>query len=176
MSSRVLKRRRSSQRRRPWIGFLYVLGVLSVVFFVGLLGVFIVGNAWLADLPDYSDANAYNFSQKTQVYANDRKTLLAEFYLEDRDPVEMDQISPYVIEGTVATEDQRYYEHHGIDTQGIIRAIAVNLFGIGHEGASTITQQLVRNTILASEASESTLKRKVREAYIAIKMEEMYSK
>ena len=176
MSSRVLKRRRSSQRRRPWIGLIYVLGVLSTVFFVGLLGVFIVGNAWLSDLPDYSDANAYNFSQKTQVYANDRKTLLAEFYLEDRDPVEMDEISPYVIEGTVATEDQRYYEHHGIDPQGILRAIAVNLFGIGHEGASTITQQLVRNTILASEASESTLKRKVREAYIAIKMEEMYSK
>lgn len=176
MSSRVLKRRRSSQRRRPWIGFIYVLGVFSTLFFVGLLGVFVVGNAWLEDLPDYSDADAYNFSQKTQVYANDRKTLLAEFYVEDRDPVEMDAISPYVIEGTVATEDQRYYDHHGIDPQGIIRAIAVNLFGIGHEGASTITQQLVRNTILASEASESTLKRKVREAYIAVKMEEMYSK
>ena len=176
MSSRVLKRRRSSQRRRPWIGFLYVLGVLSTLFFVGLLGVFVVGNAWLQDLPDYSDANAYNFSQKTQVYANDRKTLLAEFYVEDRDPVEMADISPYVINGTVATEDQRFYDHHGIDPQGILRAVAVNLFGIGHEGASTITQQLVRNTILASEADESTLKRKVREAYIAIKMEQMYSK
>ena len=176
MSSRVLKRRRSSQRRRPWIGFLYVLGVLSTLFFVGLLGVFVVGNAWLQDLPDYSDADAYNFSQKTQVYANDRKTLLAEFYVEDRDPVEMDAISPYVVEGTVATEDQRFYDHHGIDPQGILRAVAVNLFGIGHEGASTITQQLVRNTILASEADESTLKRKVREAYIAVKMEQMYSK
>ena len=176
MSSRVLKRRRSSQRKRPWIGFLYVLGVFSVLFFVGLLGVFTVGNAWLADLPDYADADSYNFSQKTQVYANDRKTLLAEFYVEDRDPVEKDAISPYVWEGTVATEDQRFYDHHGIDPQGILRAVAVNLFGIGHEGASTITQQLVRNTILASEASESTLKRKVREAYIAVKMEEMYSK
>ena len=176
MSSRVLKRRRSSQRKRPWLGFLYVLGVFSVMFYVGLFGVFTVGNAWLADLPDYSDANAYNFSQKTQVYANDRKTLIAEFYLEDRDPVEMDEISPYVVKGTVATEDQRFYDHHGIDPQGILRAVAVNLFGIGHEGASTITQQLVRNTILASEASESTLKRKVREAYIAVKMEEQYSK
>ncbi|MDO4890058.1 MAG: transglycosylase domain-containing protein [Coriobacteriaceae bacterium] len=176
MSSRVLKRRRSSQRRRPWLGFLYVLGVFSVLFFVGLLGVFTVGNAWLSDLPDYSDADAYNFSQKTEVYANDRKTLLAEFYVEDRDPVEREDISPYVWEGTVATEDQRFYDHHGIDPQGILRAVAVNLFGIGHEGASTITQQLVRNTILASEASESTLKRKVREAYIAVKMEQMYSK
>ena len=176
MSSRVLKRRRSSQRRRPWIGFLYVLGVFSVMFFVGFIGAVVVGNAWLEDLPDYSDANAYNFSQKTEVYANDRKTLLAEFYVEDRDPVEMKDISPYVVRGTVATEDQRFYDHHGIDPQGILRAVAVNLFGIGHEGASTITQQLVRNTILASEANESTLKRKVREAFIALKMEERYSK
>jgi len=45
----VLKRRRSSQRRRPWLGFLYVLGVFSVLFFVGLLGVLTVGNAWLSD-------------------------------------------------------------------------------------------------------------------------------
>lgn len=176
MSSRILKRRRSSQRRRPWLGFLYVLGVFTTLLFVGGVGAFVVANSWLEDLPDYTDSSAYDFSQKTEVYANDRTTLLAEFYVEDRDPVEMDDISPWVVQGTVATEDQRFYEHHGIDPQGILRAVAVNLFGIGHEGASTITQQLVRNTILASEASESTMKRKVREAYLAIKMEEQYSK
>ena len=153
-----------------------MLGVFTTLLFVGGVGAFVLANSWLEDLPDYTDPSAYDFSQKTEVYASDRTTLLAEFYVEDRDPVEMDDISDWVIKGTVATEDQRFYEHNGIDPQGILRAVAVNLFGIGHEGASTITQQLVRNTILASEASESTLKRKVREAYLAIKMEEQYSK
>ena len=176
MSSRILKQRQTARRKRPLIGFLFVLGALSASILVGAVGLFAVANSWLDDLPDYTDANQYNFSQKTRVYANDRTTLLAEFYLEDRDPVGMDQISQYVIDGTIATEDQRFYEHHGVDAQGLLRALAVNVLGIGHEGGSTITQQLVRNTILATEASESTIKRKVREAYIAIKMEDMYSK
>ncbi|MEF2845136.1 MAG: PBP1A family penicillin-binding protein, partial [Eggerthellaceae bacterium] len=68
------------------------------------------------------------------------------------------------------------YQHGGVDLWGIARAVWVNVTHTGHEGASTITQQFVRNTILADEAQESTLKRKVREAWIAIQLEGMYSK
>lgn len=176
MASRVIKNRRGTKRKRPLVGVLWVLGVLTVLVAVGAIGVYAVGQSWLQDLPDYSDPSNYQMSQKTRVYASDHKTLLAEFYLEDRDPVKREQISDYVWKGTVDTEDERFYEHHGVDPQGILRAAFVNLTGQGSEGASTITQQLVRNTVLASEASESTLKRKVREAYIAIKLEDMYSK
>lgn len=84
-------------------------------------------------------------------------------------------MSPYVLQGTVDVEDERFYEHGGIDLWGIARASVATLTG-GHEGASTITQQLVRNTILQEEQFDSTIERKVREAYIAIKMEDMYSK
>ena len=80
-----------------------------------------------------------------------------------------------MLQGTVDVEDERFYEHGGIDLWGIARA-AVATLGGGHEGASTITQQLVRNTILQEEQFDSTIERKVREAYIAIKMEDMYSK
>lgn len=176
MGSRVLKRRTGTKRKKPVTGLVYALSTLAILCVCGVVGVFALCNSWLQDLPDYADSSQYELAKKTRVYASDEKTLLAEFYLEDRDPVTADQVSDYVLKGTVATEDERFYEHSGIDPQGILRAVVVNVTGMGHEGASTITQQLVRNTVLASEANESTIKRKVREAYIAVKLEEIYSK
>ena len=87
----------------------------------------------------------------------------------------IDQVSQYVLDGTVDTEDERFYEHNGVDLYGIMRAVVVQLTG-GSEGASTITQQLVRNTILSDEQFDITIERKVREAYLALKVEEIYSK
>ena len=69
--------------------------------------------------------------------------------------------------GTVATEDERFYDHGGVDLQGIVRAVVVNLSGGRKTGASTITQQYVRNTILSSEMNEISIKRKVREMTLA---------
>ena len=91
----------------------------------------------------------------SEVYASDGTTQLAKLQLENRDPVSsLDEISPYVTEGTVATEDERFYEHGGFDLWGIARAAVVTLTGSGREGASTITQQFVRNTILSDEMTD----------------------
>ena len=110
------------------------------------------------------------------VYASDGTTVLAEFQLEFREPVAIDQISDYVLKGTVATEDERFYSHGGVDLWGIARALVNNIMGGQLEGASTITQQFVRNTILSDEMNDITLARKVREAYISMKLEEKYTK
>ena len=132
---------------------------------------------WLQDLPDYSSASDFNTVQPTEVYASDRTTLIARFQFEYRIPLDsLDEIVDYVVEGTVATEDERFYEHNGVDPVGIARALVNNFTGGTLEGASTITQQLVRNTVLADEMSDITLKRKVREAYLAIRLEGLYSK
>jgi penicillin-binding protein 1A len=152
------------------------LVIVLVVFGIGGIAAAAAAMVWLQDLPDYKDSSAFNYAEKTSVYANDGTTLLAEFYIENRDPVELSEISQYVLDGTVATEDERFYEHDGVDMMGIARAIVVNLTGTGKEGASTITQQFVRNTVLADEATESTIKRKVREAYISLELEKMYDK
>lgn len=175
MASRA-RRSKHGTRRGPLAKVGAVVAVIAGLLVVGCVATFAICTVWLQDLPDYTDASAYNYAEKTTVYANDGKTLLAEFYLENRDPVSLDEVSEYVIKGTIATEDERYYDHNGVDLQGIARALWVNITGMGHEGASTITQQFVRNTILADEMNESTLERKVREAYIAIKLEELYSK
>lgn len=176
MASRARRNRRGARHGKTGFRFgtigLAILGVLVAC----CIGVVALCAVWLQDLPDYNDASAYNYAEKTKVYANDGTTLLAEFYLENRDPIDLEDMGKYVPAGTVATEDERFYQHNGIDLMGIARAVWVNVTHTGHEGASTITQQFVRNTILADEATESTLKRKVREAYIAIKLEETYSK
>ncbi len=172
------RRRRSRHARPGKSGFKpgVLLAVLGAALVACCIAAVAMCSVWLQDLPDYTDASAYNYAEKTKVYANDGTTLLAEFFLENRDPIELSEMGDYVTKGTVATEDERFYQHSGIDLMGIARAVWVNVTHTGREGASTITQQFVRNTILADEAQESTLKRKVREAYIAIKLEEIYSK
>ena len=141
------------------------------------IGVGILCAYWLQDLPEYDDASAYNTIQPTMVYASDHETLLARFQFEYRIPLNsLDEVGTYATVGTVATEDERFYIHLGVDPIGIARAVINNLRGGTLEGASTITQQLVRNTILADEMSDISLKRKVREAFLALKMEQMFSK
>lgn len=176
MVSRARRSRHAARKERAGFRLGIVGIIIAAILGLGCLGTVGLCVAWLQDLPDYTDASAYNVAEKTKVYASDGTTLLAELYLENRDPIELSEMGDYVTKGTVATEDKRFYEHNGVDLWGIARAVWVNVTGTGHEGASTITQQFVRNTILADEMQESTLKRKVREAYIAIQLEQMYSK
>ena len=177
MASRALKRRKGTKGTRYYLPVLYIFTFLGALL-VGTVGATIaLGATWLNDLPDYDNPAAYSLAQKTRVYAADGTTMLAEFYLENREPVDsLEQISAHAINGTIAIEDERFYEHIGVDPYGMARALVNNLAGGALEGASTITQQFVRSTVLADEASDQTLRRKVREAYIALELEESYSK
>lgn len=172
----VRKRRARNRSRTHIVGFglAGVLGFIALLIIALAISVGALVNSWLQDLPDYQSADAYLVAEPTQVYDADNN-VIAEYYLQNRRSVTKDQVSQYVLQGTVDTEDVRFYQHNGVDPQGIARAIIVQFTG-GSEGASTITQQLVRNTVLSNEQFEQTLKRKVREAYIAIQMEKKYSK
>ncbi|OUO87126.1 glycosyl transferase [Gordonibacter sp. An230] len=175
MASRSIKNRPSAKKKQPKIGLLVVVAVFSTVVISTFVGVWALGTSWLQDLPDYDDMDSLNVSMPSEVRTEDG-TVLAKFQLENRDPVELSEISPYVLQGTIATEDERFYDHGGFDLMGIARALVVNITGSGREGASTITQQLVRNTILVDEMEDISLKRKVREMYLSVKLEERYSK
>lgn len=176
LASRSMKNRPSVKKKHPVVGVLAAFAILITITAAGAVGVYALGVSWLEDLPEYSDASVYNNARKTEVYANDRTTVLANFYVENREPVTLNQISPFVLEGTVATEDERFYEHDGVDYWGIARAVVVNLTGSSREGASTITQQFVRATVLSEEANDISFKRKVREMYISLQLEEVYTK
>ena len=176
MASRARKNRPAVRKKR---GLTVLLGIVAILVVALGCGTFVAKSfvdSWLEDLPDYHSADAFNVSMPTIVYANDRTTEIARLQLEYREPVEIEDVNQNVIDATIAVEDARFYEHAGVDVAGIIRALINNLAGGRIEGASTITQQFVRNTILADEMDEISIKRKVREAFIATELEKMYSK
>lgn len=89
-------------------------------------------------------------------------------------PVKLDQISPYMQQAIVAIEDDRFYQHHGIDFRGLARAMYQNLrAGQITQGGSTITQQLAKNLYLGPER---TLGRKIKELYYTLQLERTYTK
>ncbi|MBQ6390763.1 MAG: penicillin-binding protein [Eggerthellaceae bacterium] len=170
-------RRKFRESKSHAVAWGIALVVLAACFLSirGVSSVFAAYNSWIEDLPTVNSDN-FNYAEDSYMYASDGKTLLAKFQLEKRDPVTFDQISDYVKKATVDTEDVRFYEHNGVDPQGIMRALFNNLTGGQLEGASTITQQLVRNTALSEEATDITLERKAREAELALALEKEYSK
>lgn len=176
MGSRSIKNRPAVKKRRPFVGFLYVFGILFALLVAGALAGFALISTWTSDLPDCSGLEDIQASKPTVVYASDGTTQLARFQLENRTPVDAARISKYVLNGTVDTEDERFYQHNGIDMAGIARAMVNNLTGGELEGASTITQQLVRNTVIADEMNDISIKRKVREAALSLQMERLYTK
>ena len=98
---------------------------------------------------------------------------LATAFVENRYPVTLDQVSPWVIKGFVATEDRNFYTHSGVDLQGISRSMLHNIRTGDRHGGSTITQQLSRGLFLVQD---QTFQRKLQEAFIAMEIERQFSK
>jgi membrane peptidoglycan carboxypeptidase len=123
--------------------------------------------------------------QTSYVYAADGRTLLTTFYEEDRRYVSISQVSPLLQQAIVAAEDARFFQHHGVDPKGAVRAFVANRQAGGvAQGASTITMQYVRSALRDSagtpqqavDATEQTSGRKVREMRLAIDLEKHLSK
>lgn len=176
MASRSLKHRKYVHKKNVKVAFIAFFSILILANIFLFAAIYTLGSSWLSEIPDYTNMDKLNNSSISRIYANDGSTVLAEFQLEDRTPVELADISEYVQKGTVATEDERFYTHDGFDFYGTLRATANNLLGGSLEGGSTITMQLVRNTVISDEMQDRTFKRKLREIYIALKVEELHSK
>lgn len=178
MSSR--RRRTRRNRKTPGLNAARVAAVLLALTLIALLAgsltAFAVVQTWLEDLPDYESPEAFEVAQTTRIWSADG-VLLARLYLENRTVVPMSEISTDLANAIVATEDERFYEHHGIDYLGIARAIVIDVVaGSLDEGASTITQQYVDNTLLRDERTSRTFEYKAREAFLAMELEKRKSK
>ncbi|MBK0097697.1 peptidoglycan glycosyltransferase/peptidoglycan DD-transpeptidase MrcA [Erwinia sp. S63] len=124
-------------------------------------------------LPDVNTLKDVRLQTPMQVYSADGE-LIAQYGEKRRVPLTLQQMPPELIKAFIATEDSRFYEHHGVDPVGIFRAASVALVsGHASQGASTITQQLARNFFLSPER---TLMRKIKEAFLAIRIEQLLSK
>src|SRR5215470_17779179 len=123
--------------------------------------------------------------ETTYVYASDGKTLVTTFYEEDRKYTPLTSISPLVQEAIVAAEDSRFFQHHGVDWRGTVRAFVANQqAGTVAQGASTLTMQYVRNVLRdnasspqqAVDATVQNADRKLREMKLALNLEKTMSK
>jgi penicillin-binding protein 1A len=154
-----------------WWKTLLLLGLvagLAVASLIGLAAVLIY-----PDLPSLESLTDYRPKVPLRVYSEDGY-LIAEFGEERRAVVKIEEVPKHMKEAILAAEDERFYQHGGVDTLGVLRAALANLSAGGaKEGASTITMQVARNFFLSSE---KTLKRKVSEALLAVKIEHSLSK
>ena len=149
-----------------------LLSALAAGFAIGSL-VALAGILIYPELPSLEALTDYRPKIPLRVYSEDNQ-LIAEFGEERRALVKIDAVPAALKQAILAAEDERFYQHGGVDTLGILRAAMANLSAGGaKEGASTITMQVARNFFLSSE---KTLKRKLSEALLAIKIEHSLSK
>lgn len=130
--------------------------------------------AWLFyDMPSPKNLSSGNLPVSTKIFDRNGK-LIYEIYADQRrTPVDISELPSYVKNATIAIEDREFYKHHGFSITGIARAFYKTVFKHKLEGGSTLTQQLVKNSLLTPER---TIKRKIREFVLATLVEIMYPK
>ena len=149
------------------IGFTAVTGVVGAIAAAGFFFYLV------EDLPKITTLADYRPSTVSTVYAEDGQKI-AEFYKERRIVIPLEKIPPMLVEAFIAAEDSRFYEHRGIDFKSIARAFFKNLEAGGIvQGGSTITQQVTKSFFLTPERS---YKRKLKEAVLAYRISERFTK
>ncbi len=169
---RQRKRRRQTRKRRSRRTLLIaaLIGIPLVAIIAGTVG----ATAVFGSRCDLNSLTPVAVGQNSFVYAADGSELGVIPAERNRTPVTRAQISPWVPKATVAIEDRRFYSHGGVDPVGIARAVVADIrAGKVVQGGSTITQELVRNLYLSRER---TLKRKLIEACLSIKLSRQWSK
>ncbi len=153
-----------------WFWMLFSGGVLAVIL------VFLTASwGWLGEMPDHTQLENLKSNLATEIISSDGVTLGKFYFNDNRTPVNYGDLSPHLVDALIATEDERFHEHAGIDARGTLRA-AVFLGNKG--GASTITQQLAK-LFFTKKASGNIIKRvfqKTKEWVIATRLERQYTK
>ncbi|PSA99909.1 PBP1A family penicillin-binding protein [Bacillus halotolerans] len=163
---------KKGKKRKKGGLFKKTLFTLLILFILGVVGGAVTFAVMVSDAPSL-DENKLKTPYSSTIYDKNGKEV-AEVGAEKRTYVSIDEIPDVVKEAFIATEDARFYEHHGIDPVRIGGALVANFKdGFGAEGGSTITQQVVKNSLLSHQ---KTLKRKVQEVWLSIQLERNYSK
>ncbi|MDN3019071.1 PBP1A family penicillin-binding protein [Paenibacillus sp. BSR1-1] len=163
------KEENKKPRRGFWKKFLYICLTLGIVLLLAGGGAL----AWIIkDAPKFNETLLKD-PLSSRFYASDGKTLIAEIGKEKRDEITIKQIPDVLKNAVLATEDARFYQHHGIDVKRTLVAIWTNITTGSSQGGSTITQQVVKNSFLSIEKTPT---RKVQEWYLAIQLERRFSK
>jgi 1A family penicillin-binding protein len=154
-----------------WIQMSFIIMLIIGIF---TMSAFLIW-ATTIEIPDFSLFETRKVSQSTKIYDRTGKILLYDVHKDVRRTlIEFEKISPNIKNATVAIEDEEFYQHIGIKPTAILRAVLVNIqSGEYSQGGSTITQQVIKNALLSQE---KTIKRKVKEWILALKLERIMTK
>ncbi len=170
LAKRITRPNKSRAPRRRWRRWLLWCGLL------GLLGVVLVCVAYGFWASTFDMHQIREMSERSAVYDVDGK-VYSRLQGENRVTVKLGEVSPYFVKALLSREDTRFYSHRGVDPIGIARAVLRNVTqGSAREGASTLTQQLARNSYPTGLGSRKSLHRKLLEAFVAARIEQHYSK
>ena len=172
---RKTRKKKPAKERSKFKKILMVsfLSIFLICLTAGFIGAGFIYFHFSKDLPDVRKLKDHQPSTITQIYS-DKDEKIAEFYIEKRIIVSLENIPLALKQATLAVEDSNFYYHFGIDPKAIFRAFITNLkAGYVVEGGSTITQQLTKTMFLSRE---KTLPRKIKEAILAVRLELVFSK
>lgn len=162
------------------LALIVALAVAAVLAVGGVLGSFVW--KWSRDLPDYHALDSLTLGTTTRVYARDLSPLgaltpsVAGGARINRTLVTLDDVSPYMTAALVTNEDRRFFEHYGLDPIGISRGLKKTLNNERVEGGSTLTNQLVKLTLLGDLNGARTPERKVKEWLLSLQVERSFTK
>ena len=161
------------------LSFKKPIRLLWVIFLSGMVGIFLLfGGAalgWYGPMPDLQQLENPNTNLASQIISSDGVTLGKYYFNDNRTPITFEELPSNMVNALIATEDERFYDHAGIDWKGTLRAFAY----LGKRGgASTITQQLARQIFVGvrSRNKIKTVLQKAQEWVIAIQLEQRYTK
>lgn len=178
--SRISGRYKTVTSNHPWIlktlkwGSISVLSLLVGLFIFSIL----VYKGLLGPLPSYAELKNIQNYNASEVYAEGGE-LLGKYYIENRISTDFEEISPYVIEALIATEDARFFEHRGIDLRALGRVLIKSLLlsRASSGGGSTLSQQLAKNLYPRRKYWMMTMPiNKLKESFIARRLENTYTK
>ncbi len=168
-----------SPKKKKWIKrsiILFWLGLLSPVVLIST-GLFCASQDWFGELPTFREIENPESNFATEVISSDGK-VLGKYFFQNRTPVRFENLSPHLVNALVATEDERFYEHAGIDARALTRAIVKGILGQNAGGGSTITQQLAK-MLFTNKVSRNPIdrvKQKFKEWVISARLERSYTK
>ena len=148
--------------------------IFSLITLIGTItGAYIYYQKLLSDLPDVAELQKISYQTPFRVYSQDKK-LIAQFGEKRRQPITINHVPKQLIQAFLAAEDDRYYDHPGVDYKSLMRAfVQLLLTGKKKQGGSTITMQVTRNFLLSPE---KTYERKFKEILLSLQIEKTYSK
>lgn len=172
---KIQEQQRSSKKQKPkksiWKRILYYCLLAGIVLFLVGTGAMI----WIIQGAPKFDETLLKDPLSSTIYASDGETAIAEVGTEKRDDIGIEQIPDVLKDAVLATEDSRFYEHHGIDVKRTLVAVfkVITTRSTESGGGSTITQQLVKNSFLSLEQTPT---RKIQEWYLSLQLERRFSK